>query len=269
MLQETPGLTILQMSRHLQTVINKRLEAYRITANQVPFLLVIARHKGLSQDDISNRVQIDKITTSKMVKKLVEAGYVKKEDDGRDRRFSRVFLTDHGRELLPPVRRILDEITAILVSGSTEEEAQWARACLRRMLSNIARTIDTMKAEQQFLATVEDLKAGIAALPDIVDAACIQQTARRLESVHYAPILILPVEGFFDFSKTDALREIDRVTGLTEEELRAQGVEIHQTTQDIRLEQIRLLIYHFKLLTRLRQDDAAAWDEIDELYRED
>ena len=54
-----------------------------------------------------------------------------------------------------------------------------------------------------------------------------------------------------------------------EQELQEQGVEIQQDIQEIKLEQIGLLVHHFKLLCRLRQDDPEAWDEVDELYGDD
>ena len=126
-----------------------------------------------------------------------------------------------------------------------------------------------MKANQTSFTKIDAFKAAINALPDINNATCIQQTATRLEGLHFTPTLILPVKRFLYCSKADILREIDRVADLTEQELQEQGIELTQEIQEIKLEQIGLLVYHFKLLTRLRQDKPEAWDEIDELYGDD
>jgi NifB/MoaA-like Fe-S oxidoreductase len=122
---------------------------------------------------------------------------------------------------------------------------------------------------QEFSAKVADFKAEITALPDVDDPDHIQQTVTRLEQVHFTPMLRLPVDQFLSFSKADLLAEIDRVAALSEHDIRAQGVEMTRSLEETKLEQIGLLVYHFKLLTKLRQDDPETWDEIDELYVDD
>ena len=123
--------------------------------------------------------------------------------------------------------------------------------------------------DHEFLRNLDILKTRIAALPDIVDAKLIQQTAARLEEIHFTPTLMLPVERFLYLAKADVLAEIDRIAALTEADLRAQGIALLQDANEIKLEQIGLLVYHFELLTELRQDTPEAWDKIDELYAED
>lgn len=122
---------------------------------------------------------------------------------------------------------------------------------------------------QNFAERIQAYKATIRQLPDVEDAARIQYTVKRLEGLHFAPTLILPLENFTSFSKADILREIDRIANLSEQEIQASGVRIDQDIQATKKEQVGLLVYHFKLLTRLRQDDPTAWDEIDELYGDD
>lgn len=260
---------IAMIARHLQTFINKRLEPYNLATGQFMFFMGIHRHPGLSQDALSDIVQTDKVTTSKMVKRLVEKGYVRKVANPRDRRYFQLYLSDEGRAILPAIRRILDETTDILASGLTPEEERQARALLPRMLANIARSTQMMKSEQEFLNTLAALKHAVSELPDVVDATRIQQTAERLEKLHFTPTLMLPFDRFLRCSKAEMLAEIDRVAALTEQDIRDQGVEIKQDAQEIQVEQIGMLAYHFKLLTRLRQDEARAWDEIDELYGDD
>lgn len=266
---ESIGRYITMISRHLQTFINKRLEPYSIAVGQFVFFVTIYYNEGVYQDELSEMLNVDKITTSKMLKRLVEEEYVKKESDVRDKRFSRLYLTKKGHDVFPLVRRILDETTEILSSGFTKEEEQQVRTLLRRMLTNITQYKRVMKAGQEFLAKIDAFKATISALPDIVDVTCIQQTVTRLEGLHITPTLILPAKRFLYFSKADMLEEIDRVAKLTEQELQQQGVELTQEMQQVKLEQIGLLVYHFKLLTRLRRDVPEAWDEIDELYGDD
>lgn len=126
-----------------------------------------------------------------------------------------------------------------------------------------------MITDHEFLRKLDSLKTRIAVLPDIADAKRIQQTVARLEEIHFTPTLMLPVERFLYLAKADVLAEIDRLAALPESDLRAQGIVLSQDANEIKLEQIGLLVYHFELLTDLRQDAPEAWDKIDELYAED
>ena len=123
--------------------------------------------------------------------------------------------------------------------------------------------------DHEFLQKLDVLKTRIAALPDIVNTKTIQQTAARLEEIHFTPTLMLPIERFLYLTKADTLAEIDRIAALSDSDLRAQGIVLSQDANEIKLEQIGLLVYHFELLTDLRQDTPEAWDKIDELYAED
>ena len=109
----------------------------------------------------------------------------------------------------------------------------------------------------------------VRALDDVTEPASIQQTVERLQQIHYDPTLIFPVAQFLSFSKADLLQEIERVTLLNDEDLIQQGFPADTNFAQLRLEQLGLLVHHFKLLLRLRRDDPTAWDEIDELYNED
>lgn len=124
-------------------------------------------------------------------------------------------------------------------------------------------------SDQNFAERIQEYKTTIRQLPDIDEPVFIQQTVERLERLHFAPTLILPLENFTSCSKADILREIDRIASLSEQEIQASGVRVNQDVQETKIEQIGLLVYHFTLLTRLRQDDPLAWDEIDELYGDD
>lgn len=126
-----------------------------------------------------------------------------------------------------------------------------------------------MMATHAFAEKIEAYKTTIMQLEDCDDPTCIQQTAKRLTGLHFAPTLILPVENFLFLSKSDILKEIDRVAALSDQQMQEQGVEATQDLQQMKLAHIGLLVYHFNLLTRLRQDVPAAWDEIDELYGDD
>jgi hypothetical protein len=117
--------------------------------------------------------------------------------------------------------------------------------------------------------TVQKMSEEIRKLDDSVDADGLRLTRERLERVNYSPILILPVPGFLSFSKDDVLREIERVAGLSDREMQDAGLEAGSDFAEMKARHIELLVYHFKLLVRLRRDEPEAWDEVDEIFGDD
>ena len=123
-----------------------------------------------------------------------------------------------------------------------------------------------MTSEQEFSANVASYKQVINNLEDVTDPTSIELTVKRLTTLHFSPTLIFPTDNFLHFSKQDVLKEIDRVVELSAEEA---DLDPKKDLNELKLEHIGLLVYHFKQLLRLRRDDPEAWDEIGELYEED
>ena|SRR5688572_24314616 len=64
-------------------------------------LLMQMHHKGAcGMSEVSERFEITPAATSQLVDKLVQNGFVKREEDPQDRRAKLLNLTDKGRELI-------------------------------------------------------------------------------------------------------------------------------------------------------------------------
>jgi len=95
----------------------------------------------------------------------------------------------------------------------------------------------------------------ISVLPDDADKQAIDQTLRELEGHNYSPILTIDVPGFLTSTKTDIIRFL---TSITEEQMLSLNPE-----------DLSLIVYHFKLLQRLRRNEPESWDYIMELMEDD
>jgi DNA-binding MarR family transcriptional regulator len=91
---------------------------------------------GISQEEITRKVLIDKGTTARAIQKLVKEGYVKKEQNPNDKRAYKVFLTEKAFQVKPVLKEISARITDILSSGFTEEEKEAAWFTLDSMAKN-------------------------------------------------------------------------------------------------------------------------------------
>lgn len=92
-------------------------------------------------------------------------------------------------------------------------------------------------------------------LPDDASSSKIEKTAALLRGMNYTPTLMMDVPDFLDFTKRKLILEIERFRTLPESENHLKHIE--------------LMIYHYKLLQRLRNDDPKAWDIVNELFEDD
>ena len=77
-------LNISSLYRYTQKYFDKKLVEYNIGSGQLLFLFLINENEGISMQQLSNMVDIDKGTTTKSIKKLVDEGYVdSRRDPGR------------------------------------------------------------------------------------------------------------------------------------------------------------------------------------------
>ncbi|MBP1082396.1 MULTISPECIES: MarR family winged helix-turn-helix transcriptional regulator [Bacillus] len=142
-----PGMYISAIYRHMQILISAQLQPYRIGSGQYIFLLTIARKEGISQKALSEKLLIDKTTTAKAIKKLEAEGYVKRETDPADKRYSLLYLTESGRAVLPKVQATLHDISRKSRTGMDDEEYKLMLSLLKKMLNNVSEQVRQREKE--------------------------------------------------------------------------------------------------------------------------
>lgn len=103
-------------------------------------------------------------------------------------------------------------------------------------------------------------------LPDDAPEEHIRLTAEQLQRYQYEPLFLFPTPRFIWWRKEDMVREYDRLTALAD----ANGSDSTDLmTEEAVQKQLGLLLYHYRLLCRLREQDAEAWDVLHALYEDD
>jgi hypothetical protein len=74
---------------------------------------------------------------------------------------------------------------------------------------------------------------------------------------------------FLRLTKQTLLEEIDKILALPDQEACALAPDEPLKCQDLRVQFISVLIFYYRKLILLRQEDLDTWDEIDELYVHD
>ena len=101
------------------------------------FLTRICENPGINFVDLSNMLKVDKTTTTKAVKKLIEIGYLNKEQDESDKREYNLTPTKKTLEIYEFLIEEENKQIEICFKGFSEEEKQMANKLIKRMSENI------------------------------------------------------------------------------------------------------------------------------------
>ena len=133
------GKYISILYRHAQTYITAQMKNYHIGGGQYMFLAALYQQDGVSQEELSQSLMIDKGTTARAVGKLEAAGYVIRKPNTEDKRAYQVFLTQKAKEIEPVLHGTLSSMTDIFITGLSEKEKEQLFIMLDKMMQNIMR----------------------------------------------------------------------------------------------------------------------------------
>ena len=97
--EESTAAALSQSIHRLSRRMRKQAQL-QLTASQMSALTTVERHGELRLGELTRLEQIGKSTMTRLVAKLVHAGYIERRVDPNDGRGFLVSLTDHGAAVL-------------------------------------------------------------------------------------------------------------------------------------------------------------------------
>lgn len=82
----------------------------KVSPMQFNAMIVISNYKSATMKTIAEELNISKQQTTLIIDKLIDIGYVKRENDKYDRRIVRITLTDTGIHFMDNERKVLSEL---------------------------------------------------------------------------------------------------------------------------------------------------------------
>lgn len=98
------------------------MKCYDIHPSQAVLLLYVEEHKGKTQREISQALHVKPPTTAMMIKRMEKKDFLIRCQDEKDKRKSRIYITDYGREVCDFVRNVVVTGDYELNKVFTEEE---------------------------------------------------------------------------------------------------------------------------------------------------
>ena len=121
----TIGFLVHDIARDIRHVFDVRTRDLGVTRQQWRALICLSRSDGLTQTELADALEVERISAGRMVDRLVENGLVERRADPLDRRVWRLHLLPPSSEIIKKVTDIsvaLDEEVLSHIAGGKREE---------------------------------------------------------------------------------------------------------------------------------------------------
>lgn len=129
------------MARLMKMYYDHGLADFEIGWGQQFYVEYIYDHPGTSAQEVVKYIRVDKATLTKVVKKLVQIGYIKVVEDEKDRRIKRLYLTDLAVPAAKRIKEIHNSFYETLCRDIPPEDVELAEKTIGHMVENINRKI--------------------------------------------------------------------------------------------------------------------------------
>ncbi len=133
LVDESIGYWISLVSRSLRNDIRVDLTEYGLYPGQDLLLMSLWGQDGQTQTQLSQNLQIQQATLSRMIQRMEKSDLVRRRPVPSDKRISKVYLSNKGRDLLEPIESIWQDLEQKAFKGFSLEE----RLLLRRLLMQL------------------------------------------------------------------------------------------------------------------------------------
>lgn len=130
---DTLHVLLAQICRLKHARVQALLEALGLYEGQPAMLHTLWEQEGLTHTELARRLRVQPATITKMITRMEKTGFVERRPDPEDRRASRVYLTEAGRDVQAEVRQIWRTLEQEAFGSFSPEE----RILLRRFLVQI------------------------------------------------------------------------------------------------------------------------------------
>ena len=121
-----PSITrdMTEISRCATQYRTEMLAPLGLKACHASYLVEICKEPGISQDQLAQRICINKSNIARQVAFLADEGFVRRCPSKEDKRVTELYPTDKTLAMLPQIRRILADWREMLTEELTEQEQE-------------------------------------------------------------------------------------------------------------------------------------------------
>jgi DNA-binding MarR family transcriptional regulator len=111
------GFILSDISRLARKEFDRRVRDLRVTRAQWLVLMHVARRPGCTQTDLADAMQMQKITVTRHVERLLRAGWIERHDHSEDGRAYHLYLSRKAEPLIDRLTGVADRMRGEYMRG--------------------------------------------------------------------------------------------------------------------------------------------------------
>ena len=132
------GDLVYLISKEMRREVERRLQNENLNYTQFQALMAIKRYDdGVSQEEISHILEIDKSNVSRSVRRLSESGWIDVHVDQEEARRTLLTLTEQSENNLKSLQHLLSEVESKMLRNIPSDEQKEVSRLLDDVLSNL------------------------------------------------------------------------------------------------------------------------------------
>lgn len=125
--------------RRTQMFYTEQLKELGVSSGQFMYIVCICENVGQTQDELSQRLIIDKSTVAKTLSQLETEGYIIKTINSNDRRVFNIFPTDKAIAIYPKILEMKDEWHRKMMDNFSDIESDIFENLMEKVMVNTIR----------------------------------------------------------------------------------------------------------------------------------
>ena len=121
-IQEPVGRIMSHISKGFLIMLHQQLTHLDIKRSYYPLLLIEAGGGTLTQNDLAQQLNCDKVQVVRIIDYLSSKGYVERVRNREDRRKYGLRITNRAKQNIPQIKEAIETATQSTLMGLTEEQ---------------------------------------------------------------------------------------------------------------------------------------------------
>lgn len=126
--------------RRTQMFYTEQLKESEVTSGQFMYIVCICENVAQTQDELSQRLMIDKSTVAKVLSQLETTGYITKIQNLNDRREFNIFPTDKALVIYPQILEMKDEWHRKMTENFSDIERDIFEKLMEKVMENTVKS---------------------------------------------------------------------------------------------------------------------------------
>lgn len=123
--------------RQSEMYLDRQIKKDRLTASQYTYILVICENPGISQEQISIKLKIDKGSVARTIKIFEKKRYVTRKISSEDKRLYQIFPTPKASTLYKNIYTVAADSENLLTEGFSDSERTTLMNLLDKVIANL------------------------------------------------------------------------------------------------------------------------------------